>query len=216
MPYAPETEPVRFYFSFRSPYSWLAMVRVEQVLAGEPVHLEYHPVFPVGEFKNDPAAVPNKLKYILQDIERMGRAYGLDPRPLANVDCEWMLPHAAWVYADDQGKGLPFALSLYGKRFEQEKNVGDDAVMAEAATEVGVDPEALLAAARDEAYQTRVMQGMIQAATEDHIFGVPLFVYRGEPFWGNDRLHWLKRAIREARGEQVVDLTRDLTAPLDR
>ena len=30
------------------------------------------------------------------------------------------------------------------------------------------------------------------------MFGVPLFVYRGEPFWGNDRIEWLVRAIRTA------------------
>ena len=57
---------------------------------------------------------------------------------------------------------------------------------------------------------------MIQGAQEDSIFGVPYFVYRGEPFWGNDRIEWLVRAVRIAHGMPVVDLARDLLAPLDR
>jgi 2-hydroxychromene-2-carboxylate isomerase len=45
---------------------------------------------------------------------------------------------------------------------------------------------------------------------------VPYFVYRGETFWGNDRIDWLVRAIRRAHGMPVVDLSRDVLAPLDR
>lgn len=213
---ADERDRVRFYFSFRSPYAWLAMVRIEPALAGEPVTLDYHPVFPPGKFPNDPAAVPDKLRYIERDIQRMARAYGLDPRPTVAVDTDWMPPHAAFIYAQDQGLGRPYALALFSKRFEQQQDVGDAAVIAEAAREVGLDAAATVAASATEDYQTRVMQGMIQATREDALFGVPFFVYRGEPFWGNDRIHWLKRAIRLSHGRPVVDLREDALRPLDR
>jgi len=207
---------VKFYFSFRSPYAWLGMVRVERALEGLPVELRYHPVFPPADFKNDPTAVPNKAKYILQDIERIGQAYGLAPRPPVGIDTEWMPPHAAYICAADQGKGRQFALALYSMRFERQKDAGDDAVIAEAAEEAGLEPQAVVAAGKDEAYQTRVMEGMIEAATQHDIFGVPYFVYRGETFWGNDRIHWLTRAIRRAHGQSVVDLEQDCLQPLDR
>ena len=85
-------EPVRFYFSFRSPYSWLAMLRIEQALAKLPVRLEYLPVFPPPDFPNDPAAVPNKLKYIQLDTARIAQEYGFPTQPLGALDTNWVRP----------------------------------------------------------------------------------------------------------------------------
>jgi 2-hydroxychromene-2-carboxylate isomerase len=209
-------EPVRFYFSFRSPYSWLAFLRIDQAIEKLPVELQYLPVFPPPDFPNDPTAVPNKLKYIRQDITRIADAYGYATADSLPTDCEWIRPHAAFMYAQDQGKAKPFSMAMYAARFSRGLDLGQDAVMREVAEACDLDADALLAAANDAAHQTRVVQGMIRGAQEDSIFGVPYFVYRGETFWGNDRVEWLVRAIRRAHGMPVVDLSRDLLAPLDR
>jgi 2-hydroxychromene-2-carboxylate isomerase len=37
-----------------------------------------------------------------------------------------------------------------------------------------------------------------QEAAEDHVFGVPLFLFDGEPFWGHDRLMVLEQQLNEA------------------
>jgi 2-hydroxychromene-2-carboxylate isomerase len=210
-------ENVRFYFSFRSPYSWLALVRADAALAELPVELEYLPVFPPPDFPNDPTAVPNKLAYITHDVARIAAAYGLPPLKMPEkLDCEWVRPHAAFLYALDQGQGPDFARALFEARFTQARDVGDDGVIAQCADELGLDAEATVAAAGDAAYQTRVVQGMIRGVQEDSIFGVPYFIYRGERFWGNDRIEWLARSIRCAHGMPVADLSRDRMRPLDR
>ena len=36
-------------------------------------------------------------------------------------------------------------------------------------------------------------------AEADGAFGVPFLIYKGENFWGNDRIEWLVRAIRGDR-----------------
>jgi 2-hydroxychromene-2-carboxylate isomerase len=209
-------EPIRFYFSFRSPYSWLAFVRIGPAIEALPVALEYVPVFPPPNFPNDPAAVPNKLQYIRHDVARQAEAYGFSVKLPEKMDCEWVRPHAAFLYALDQGKAPPFARGLFEARFMHGQDVGEDAVLAEVASAHGLDAGQVVTAAADPAYQTRVVQGMIQGVQEDAIFGVPFFVYRGERFWGNDRIDWLVRAIRRAHGMPVVDLTRDFLQPLDR
>jgi 2-hydroxychromene-2-carboxylate isomerase len=205
-------EPIRFYFSFRSPYSWLAQLRVEAALAPYPVELQYLPVFPPPNFPNDPAAVPSKLKYIGQDIARIAEAYGIVAKPPSALDCDWMRPHAAFVYAADQGKARDFALGMYAARFVHDRDVGEDAVIADVARSLGLDGDAAVRAAGDKEHQTRVFQGMMKGATEDDIFGVPLFVFRGERFWGNDRIEWLLRSIRRAYGMPVPDLRAELLA----
>jgi 2-hydroxychromene-2-carboxylate isomerase len=213
---AEQNDRVRFYFSFRSPYSWLAFLRIERALAGLPVKLDYLPVFPPPNFPNDPAAVPNKLSYIQKDVARIAEAYGFATKPLQKLDCDWVRPHAAFVYAADQSKGREFGRAAYEARFVHGCDLGDDAVLAETARVLELDPVRVIDAAGDKAYQTRVVQGMIQGAQEDAIFGVPYFVYRREAFWGNDRIEWLMRAIRKAHGMPVVDLSDDWLRALDR
>jgi 2-hydroxychromene-2-carboxylate isomerase len=200
-------DSVRFYFSFRSPYSWLAFLRIEQSLATLPVNLEYIPIFPPSNFPNDPTAIPNKFKYIQQDLRRIAAAYGLIAKPPEKIDTDWVRPHAAFIYAADHDKGRAFGRGLYEARFMHGRDVGEDPVLSEVATAQGLDAIALVKAAGDEAYQTRVVQGMIKSAQEDSIFGVPYFVFRNETFWGNDRIEWLVRSIRRAHAMEVSDLT---------
>ena len=37
-----------------------------------------------------------------------------------------------------------------------------------------------------------------EEAAADRIFGVPIFVFEGEPFWGHDRIGLLERRLAEA------------------
>jgi 2-hydroxychromene-2-carboxylate isomerase len=209
-------ETVRFYFSFRSPYSWLAFHRLGPALAKLPVTIDRIPVFPPPDYPNDPTAVPNKAAYIAHDVARVAEAYGLPFRSPDKLDTEWVRPHAAFLFAKDQGRDDAFGKAMYAARWSRGEDVGDDAVMAAAAREAEIDADGAVAAANDEAKHKRVWEGMIQAAGEDNIFGVPYYVFRGERFWGNDRIDWLVRSVRKAHDMPVVDLREDFLEPLDR
>ena len=51
--------PIRFYFSFRSPYAWLAAEKLDATLGDLAVAVERIPIYPTPEeFPNDPAALP--------------------------------------------------------------------------------------------------------------------------------------------------------------
>ena len=43
-----------------------------------------------------------------------------------------------------------------------------------------------------------VIERAQQEAAADHIFGVPIFVFESEPFWGHDRLPLLQQRLEEA------------------
>jgi 2-hydroxychromene-2-carboxylate isomerase len=43
------TDKLQFYFSFRSPYSWLALYRINLNRKDLPVDIEMIPVFPAKE-----------------------------------------------------------------------------------------------------------------------------------------------------------------------
>ena len=189
---------VRFYWSFRSPYAWFAVHRVEGILAGLPVVLEWIPVFP----PTDPAAMPNnptnvaaKIRYVWEDSQRFADAYGLTFKTPEQVDTDWPRPHTAFLYAESQGQGAEFAKEAFAARFTRGEDLARDQVLSEIASHIGLEPERVTSAADAPDFRERLGKGFAKAAG-DAIFGVPTFIYRNQMFFGNDRLEWLVKAIQ--------------------
>jgi len=200
------SEPLTVYFSFRSPYSWLALYRLERLGPRLGAELRLLPVHPrAGSGFNDPAANHARLRYLIEDVGRMAQAYGLALRLPRSVDVRWVLPHAAFTFAQEQDRGLAFAVAASTARFGRGRDLGDLAVLEEVAAIVGLDPAGVVEAAQDPARHAQVEAG-ITAGMQAGVFGVPFFVYEGHHFWGNDRLEWVLREIDHAHGRLVPDL----------
>ncbi len=210
---ASDDDLIRFYFSFRSPYAWFALHRLGYCLKGLPVRVEYIPVYPPDDMQNDPVRVPNKVAYMGRDVRRIAAAYGLPLRPPASLDTDWAAAHGAFLWADDRGQGEAFAREVFAARWQRGEDVGDREVLAAAAAACGLDPDAARKAADDPEQQARARAARDQGFERDGLFGVPFFVFRDETYWGNDRLDWLLRAVQQANGRDVPDLTLDPMTP---
>jgi 2-hydroxychromene-2-carboxylate isomerase len=196
------TASIRFYFSFRSPYSWLAAERLEAELGDLGVPIERLPIYPTpGHFLNDPAARPDKLAYLVQDVRRLVRERGLTVRFPSAVDPDWSISHAAFLGAERQGMGHRFMLEVFRRRFGEGLDLGEDSVIADAARRAGLDPDAILSAAHSEELRAEASAGWRLAVERDHIFGVPSFVYAGKLYWGQDRMHFLRDAVVRKSGK---------------
>lgn len=204
------SESIRFYFSFRSPYAWLAFHRLETVVAAGGPDVEFVPLIPPRGFLDD--MDPRKRRYIGEDVGRIARAYGLQLRWPDPFDTDWLRPHAAFLHAVDAGRAMSFGAALYRARFCEGRDVGDASVLGTAAGEAGLDSAQIAAAADSRGLRSRIIAGM-RAMQADGVFGVPYFVYRGRAYWGNDRLEWLLRDVAGESGRAVPDLGRD---PLSR
>ena len=189
-------QSIRFYFSFRSPYAWLAAERLESELGDLGVPIERLPIYPTPElFPNDPARNPDRLAYTVQDILRLARERGLTVRFPPPGDPDWALAHAAFLGAQRHGAEHPFMLAVFRKRFAEGRNLGEDSVIAEAARDAGLDPDAILAAAHSPELRAEAAAGWRRAIERNRIFGVPSFVYAGKLYWGQDRMHFLRSAV---------------------
>jgi 2-hydroxychromene-2-carboxylate isomerase len=196
-------QSIRFYFSFRSPYAWLAAERLEEELGDLGVPIERIPIFPTPElFPNDPLALPEKSAYLVQDIVRLTRERGLEVRFPPSGDHDWALSHAAFLGAQELGAGHQFMLEAFRKRFSEGRDLCEDEVVAEAAREADLDPEAILSAAHDEALRDEVSAGWLAGRERDGIFGVPSFLYAGRLYWGQDRMRFLRSAVIRKSGQE--------------
>lgn len=194
-----KTAAIRFYFSFRSPYSWLAAERLDAELGGLGVPIERIPIYPTPDllptFFDASATRRAKLAYVVQDIARLARERGLTLRFPSPEDPDWSLSHAAFLAADQQGAGPAFMLAAFRNRWCQGLDLGDDAVLADAAERAGLDRGSIVAAAHSDALRRTAADAFRLGIERDGIFGVPSFVYAGKLYWGQDRMHFVRAAV---------------------
>ncbi|MDJ0787550.1 MAG: DsbA family protein [Myxococcota bacterium] len=192
---------IRFYWSFRSPYAWMAAEALDSQLGDLGVPIESIPTYPTPElFPNDPVALPTKVAYVVQDVRRLARERGLTLRFPMEQDPDWSLSHAAFLGAEQLGAGHAFQLALFRKRFSEGLFLGDDDVIAAAAEEAGLPGSSVVEAAHDPALREQAAGGFQRGIEQDGIFGVPSFVFAGKLYWGQDRMHFVRSAVARKAG----------------
>ena len=67
------------------------------------------------------------------------------------------------------------------------------------AKSAGLDEDAILAAAHDDALRSEAADGWRLAAERDGLFGVPTFIYAGRMYWGQDRMRFVRDAVLRKR-----------------
>jgi 2-hydroxychromene-2-carboxylate isomerase len=88
-----------------------------------------------------------------------------------------------------------YSLEVFRRFFEHRIEIDEPAQVAALIGELGHDPAAYQEfLARDGAKQ---LDACVEEAHADHVFGVPLFVLDGEPFWGHDRMPLLEERLGE-------------------
>jgi 2-hydroxychromene-2-carboxylate isomerase len=198
------TQPVDLYFSFRSPYSYLAAQLAEEALADFEVSLHLRPVLPLAirepDFFN--SANHDRVRYILRDYPRRAEMLGLpfgapspDPivQDMSNFTIAREQPHIfrltyLGVEAELQGAGLPFAREVSRLIWSGTPNWNAGDQLAAAAAEAGLDLTAMESAIGSGDRHREIVEANQEAQIAAGHRGVPLFVYQDEPFFGQDRI----------------------------
>ncbi|WP_299043642.1 2-hydroxychromene-2-carboxylate isomerase [uncultured Tateyamaria sp.] len=194
-------KPVEFWFEFASTYSYLAAARVEAACADAGVPLVWRPfllgpVFAAQGMTTSPFNMfPVKGAYMWTDMARCCADLGLPFRKPGSFPRGSLLAaRVAAAHAEAPWVGA-FVRAVYHANFAEDRDIADDAVIAAIIDEIGVDPDAAVAAATAPAGKAA-----LRAATEDAmargIFGAPSFLVDGALFWGNDRM---QQALAHAR-----------------
>lgn len=198
-----------FYFSFRSPYSYLAMPLIEQLQAQYDATANMRIVRPIavripGFFqKVNPLWPP----YLMRDTWRIAEINGIPyrwPRPdpivqdretrdVAKDQPYIMRISRLGALAAERGKGFEFIRAASHLIWSGETdgwNEGDK--LAACADAVGLDGASLERDATAEAARLdATIEANETAETDAGHWGVPLFVFDGEPFFGQDRIDHL-------------------------
>ncbi|MEO9136107.1 MAG: 2-hydroxychromene-2-carboxylate isomerase [Casimicrobiaceae bacterium] len=193
---------VDYYFTPLSPYTYLGHQRFVDIarrhdatIAVKPVDLGR--VFPVSGGLALSKRAPQRQAYRLVELKRWSSwlhlPLNLHPAhfPVSgDLASKWIL--AALEQGADAA--LEFAGALGRAVWAEERNIADRETLAVIAAAQGRDVTALDERAHAPDIATRY-DVLTQEAIDCGVFGSPTYVYRGEMFWGQDRLDFLDRAL---------------------
>jgi 2-hydroxychromene-2-carboxylate isomerase len=203
------TLSVDLFFSFRSPYSYLALPKAVKLVAEYDASVNLRPVYPLavrvpGFFKR---ADPKFARYVVLDSSRVAKFENIPfrfPRPdpivqdMATLDVAEHQPYihrltrlGAAAQLDD--RSLCFAEAISRVLWDGSVkgwNEGDH--LARAAAAAGFDLSAMdeAVAADPDRYEEIIAGNERDHAASGH-WGVPTFVFENEPFFGQDRIDLL-------------------------
>jgi len=187
---------VEFFFSFRSPYSYLAGPRAFALADRFEVTVDYRGVRPMVT-RGVPLPTAKRL-YIVRDAQREARRLGMPFGPLFDPLGDGALRCLAVAeLAKDQGAERPFVVRASRAIWAEGVDVASDAGLRPVCEAVGLDWQACRAAFGSPVYAARI-EGNVARLREVGHWGVPTFVFGTEIFWGQDRIVDLERALRDA------------------
>lgn len=204
------------FFSFRSPYSYLAVGRYRELSESCTVDIALRPVYPLAVRQPDffERNHPNWLGYTFRDMFRVAQFHGIPfgpPRPdpiIQNVQTREIAADQPYIRritrlgqaAARRGKGLAFAAEAGRLIWGGAENWHEGEHLSGAAERAGLDLAELDAEVTDQADELDAEIAANQDALEagGH-WGVPTLVFEGEPFFGQDRIEMAKWRM-EQRG----------------
>lgn len=210
------TNTVDVYWSFRSPYSYLATGRLAQMERELGVEVNAKVVLPIAVRTPDFFKQVNPLwpPYLMRDVQRLAEFHSIpyswpSPDPVVQDIQKGIIPKEQpyiWrlsrlgVEAANRGRGLPFLEQVSHTIWSGEvRNWHEGEHLAHAAQRAGLDLAEMEAnvAGNEERYDARLDQHQQDLQAAGH-WGVPTMVYNSEVFFGQDRLDVLEWRIRQS------------------
>jgi len=197
------TRSVEYFFTPVSPFTYLGHERFVAMAGRHGVSIDVKPVdlgpvFAVSGGLPLKQRAPQRQAYRLVELARWSKHLGLPlnlqprhfPAPAA-IASKWIL---AAVAQEGAGGALKLTGALLRAVWAEERNIADADTLAAIASEQGFDAKRLAERAAAADIGARY-DALTQEAIDRQVFGAPTYIYRDEPFWGQDRLDFLDRAL---------------------
>ena len=194
----PPGRPVlEVWFSFRSPYSYLAVAQLGALIAGLDVDLRLRPLLPLVERG---AQMPRvKTMYIARDAHReaarLGIPFGRIADPLGDAARNAIAVQRAATAA---GRGLAFAESALRGIWAEALDLASYVDLRTVVERAGLAWDDARAALADDAWKTEVADAAADLNAAG-LWGVPSFRIGDYTTWGQDRLPYLVDRVLEHR-----------------
>ena len=202
---------LEFFYDCGSPWTYLAFHRVLPLAEEAGAELIFRPILVGGVFNEVNASVyqqrsnpvPAKARYYRKDLADWARHCGLAIGNPSIFPINSVKAMRGALVAETEGLLVPWSRRVFEAYWGEDRDIASDAVLAELARDVGLEPSALLENIGEPAVKDR-----LRANTSELIerggFGSPtMFVGGDDVYFGNDRLELVRAALGRGRASRV-------------
>jgi 2-hydroxychromene-2-carboxylate isomerase len=185
------------YSDFKSPYAFLAFDPAFALETSYRVRIKWKPFQLRLKGKGERSQYSEyKVKYSYMDARRWANMRGglMIRGPLKIFDTTPAL--IGGLYAEKHGKIREYGNKIFELFFKRELAADEAEAIAPVIEKIGLSAQgygAYLASDGREEYERAQDDAVI-----DKVFGVPMFIFEQEPFWGYDRMGLLEHRLTEA------------------
>lgn len=208
---------IEYYFSFISLWSYIGSRRFAQLARDHNAKVIYKPIDLMHIFSVS-GGLPVKQRsaqrqaYRLVEMERWRQIRDI---PLVKhprfYPADPSLAHRVFLAAVRERGHDDKAVQEMARRglrtvWADEGDIADPETIVRIADESGLEGARLLELARSDGTLAEEENGLTREAVERSVFGGPYYFYRGEPFWGQDRIEMLDEVIKSGRDAVAFEL----------
>lgn len=199
---------IEFFFDCSSPWTYLAFHNIQPLAKEFGVEISWRPILVGGIFnavnpgvyasRDTPVAA--KSRYTQKDLADWARCAHLAikmPPSVFPVNSVKAMRGCVWLESSDAM--LPFATAVFEAYWGGDRDISQQAVLADICAGVGIDPDAFF-----EAIARQEVKDKLRANTDEVIarggFGSPTIYLDGtDMYFGNDRLPLIRDALQRRR-----------------
>ena len=195
------TKAVDFYFDFGSPAAYLAYTQLPKVCAAAGAVLNWKPMLLGAVFQatgnHSPATVLAKGKYMFDDLQRFAVQYDVpfNRNPHFPINTLMLMRAAVGLQMRNDTRQMEFTQAVFEAMWVESRNLNDLAETGAVLHEAGFDAAAMLALVSQQDVKDR-LKVLTQEAVDRGVFGAPTMFVGDAMFWGQDRLNFVKDALK--------------------
>jgi 2-hydroxychromene-2-carboxylate isomerase len=189
---------VHFYFDFISPYAFLSVKPLKEMVKLTNTKLVCVPVLFAGFLKENetkgPAEIPSKRRFLFKDITRIGYKQNIRIQGPPIHPFNPLLPLRVVSSFEDEMEKLKVTELLFHACWVDGKDISDEETVSNLLEGMKLNFKEILEKSKSSTVKEKLIQ-QTNEAIKCGVFGVPSFKVDNEVFWGQDRIQFLQEYI---------------------
>lgn len=193
---------IEYYYSVSSVFAYFGSQRLTELSQRHNVRIIHKPIFhgvvvPATGGRRFRKVSPVRQAHFFREVKRWSRFLDI---PVVSGEPKYHygdrnLPSGMVIAAQRSGLDVNLLSFLMAEAlWRDDRDIADLEVLRKVAMSLNMDAEKLLKDAMLPDIQTEYELNSIEAVKKG-VFGSPTYIVEGEPFWGQDRLDFVERAL---------------------
>ena len=196
---------IEYFYGIPSPFAYLGLARLQSLAKKYNVEIVEKPCDLVGGIFTKtgglpvPQRSPQRQRFRLDELKRWSEflniKINLKPKFFPPKDSH--LPSKYTIAANLLGVKIVFGFELLKQVWSEERDISDEKNIENVSNLFNLNFKKLSDLAKSDQV-SKIYQNNTEEAVAKHVFGSPTYIYNNELFFGQDRLDFLERALKES------------------